>query len=342
LTVVTTNYLIEAQVKPKPPKPAELSARKPDLHPRNQHVGRYDFAKLSAEMPSLAKFLRPNRFAASELTIDFADSDAVKTLNAALLKCYYGVQYWDTPPGYLCPPIPGRADYLHHAADLLAASNDNIIPRGDKLRVLDIGVGANCIYPLIGQHEYGWRFVGADVDRTALAAAQNILDRNVGLGERIALRRQVSPSQIFTGVVGGRDDRFDLVICNPPFHVSRQAAERGAVRKWKNLGKNQDATSAPTLNFGGQPVELWCDGGEAGFVGRMIAESASLKTQVLWFSALISSETTLPQIYAALKTVNATTVKTIAMAQGQKKSRIVAWTFCHERAIRQWWRTRLA
>ncbi len=317
--------------------PINPPAEKPGLHPRNQHVGRYDFAKLQAAHPSLVPFVVPNRFDANEVTIDFANPEAVKTLNAALLKTCYGVVHWDIPPGYLCPPIPGRADYLHHIADLLAACNSGEIPRGNAVRVLDIGVGANCIYPLIGQHEYGWRFVGADVDAVAIAAAQQILDGNAGLGERIELRQQTSATQIFKGVVGGAEDGFDLVICNPPFHASREAAEKGSARKWKNLGKVRES-AAPKLNFGGQAVELWCDGGEAGFVGRMVAESAALKKQVLWFSALIASEDTLPGLYAALRDLRAESVKTIAMAQGQKKSRIIAWTFVAEAKRAAWGR----
>ena len=306
------------------------------LHPRNRHRGRYDFAELSEASPALAGFLVANPFDANELTIDFANPAAVMALNAALLKVFYGVQSWCVPPGYLCPPIPGRADYVHHAADLLARDRNGTIPRGPTIRVLDIGVGANCIYPLIGHHEYGWRFVGSDTDTEALAAAQQIVDANVsagakaGLAAAIELRLQPLPQKIFEGILAP-DDRIDFVLCNPPFHASARAAEAGAARKWKNLGKTANPASNPKLNFGGQAGELWCEGGEVGFVGRMVAESAQLQThsqaRVSWFSALMSREENLPAIYSALKAAGAHEVETIDMAQGQKKSRIVAWHF---------------
>ncbi len=296
------------------------------LHPRNRHRGRYDFGELSQAFPVLKDFLVANPFNANELTIDFANPAAVMALNAALLKSFYEVESWSVPPGYLCPPIPGRADYVHHAADLLAADRNGTIPRGPDIRVLDIGVGANCIYPLIGHHEYGWRFVGSDTDATALSAAQQIVDKNAGLAPAIEFRLQASPQKIFDGVLTP-DDRFDLVLCNPPFHASARAAEEGAVRKWKNLGKGEGRGTNPKLNFGGQASELWCEGGEAGFVSRMVAESAQRKAQVSWFSTLVSREENLPEIYSALKEVRAGKVETIAMAQGQKKSRIVAWSF---------------
>jgi 23S rRNA (adenine1618-N6)-methyltransferase len=318
------------QAKP-PPSAKSTKTRTPlleklSLHPRNRHRGRYNFAQLSEALPTLKNFLAANPFDANELTIDFANPAAVMALNAALLKSFYAVESWSIPPGYLCPPIPGRADYVHHAADLLATDRSGTIPRGPEIRVLDIGVGANCIYPLIGRHEYGWRFVGSDTDAVALNAAQEILDANEGLAAAIELRLQKSTQKIFEGILAP-DERFDLVLCNPPFHTSARAAEAGAARKWKNLGKAGNAESNPKLNFGGQAPELRCDGGEVGFVSRMVAESALRRAQVSWFSALVSREEHLPEIYFALKNVGARKVETIAMAQGQKKSRIVAWHF---------------
>ena len=311
--------------KTRPPLLERMS-----LHPRNRHRGRYDFGALSQALPALQGFLVANPFDANELTINFASPAAVMALNAALLKKFYGVESWSIPPGYLCPPIPGRADYVHHAADLLAADCNGSIPRGPDIRVLDIGVGANCIYPLISHREYGWRFVGSDTDAVALSAAQQIVDANAGLAAVIELRLQKSPQKIFDGILTP-DDRFDFVLCNPPFHASARVAEAGSVRKWKNLGKAGNPESNPKLNFGGQAAELWCEGGEVGFVCRMVAESAQLRTQpqaqVSWFSALVSREENLPEIYSALKAAGARRVETIAMAQGQKKSRIVAWHF---------------
>jgi 23S rRNA (adenine1618-N6)-methyltransferase len=312
-------------------KPMEKSLEKLGLHARNRHRGRYDFAELVSALPELQQFLIPNPFDAAETTIDFANPAAVKTLNTALLKHFYGVEFWQIPPDYLCPPIPGRADYLHHAADLLAATNKGEIPRGPAVRALDIGVGANLIYPLIGAHDYGWRFVGTDIDPAAIKSAQVIVDANEGLADAIELRLQASPLKIFDGVVNA-DDQFDIVICNPPFHASAQAAEAGSLRKWKNLGKARLADAKPKLNFGGQAVELWCEGGEASFVNRMIAESALYKKQVRWFTSLVSKEDHLPEIYGALRKVGVQKVETIEMAQGQKKSRIVAWTFLKDAA----------
>lgn len=314
-----------------------LPAEKTGLHPRNKHRGRYDFDQLIQASPALARFVKLNVY--GDASIDFANSQAVKALNGALLKQFYNISEWDIPAQYLCPPIPGRADYLHYIADLLAASNSGLIPQGDSVRVLDIGVGANVIYPLIGSREYDWSFVGVDVDSVALENARHILAANSDLQTAIELRLQTSSSSIFKGVVG-QDDRFDLTMCNPPFHASIQEARAGTERKWQNLGKSHSSAKAPALNFGGQAAELYCTGGEEGFVNRMVNESKQIATQCLWFTTLISKAASLPSVYRALKNVNAVQVKTIDMAQGQKKSRIVAWTFLNTSQQHAWHATR--
>ena len=309
------------------------SSEKKGLHPRSRHQGRYDFAQLIACSPELAACVAPNAY--GDASIDFADPVAVRALNRALLKLHYGVDGWDIPARYLCPPIPGRADYLHYMADLLALSNGGVIPHGPAIRVLDIGVGANCIYPLIGHSEYGWSFVGTDIDRAALTSAQVALDANPGHRDAVTLRYQASRAAVFTGVVL-TDELFDLVLCNPPFHASASEARAGTERKWNNLGKAVPGNKAPVLNFGGQDSELCCPGGEEGFVARMIAESAQFPNHCLWFSALVSKATSLPAIYRALKKAGVHTSQTIEMAQGQKKSRVVAWTFLAERQQQAW------
>ena len=308
-----------------------LRPSKPGLHPRNRHAGGYDFPRLTAASPELAPFLR--RAPHGGPSIDFADPAAVKALNRALLREAYGIRGWDLPAGALCPPIPGRADYLHHLADLLAEGGP--IPRGAAVHALDIGTGASLIYPLLGHREYGWSFVGSDIDGAALASAARILAANPGLEAAIALRRQMDPKAIFRGVVGP-DDRFDLTLCNPPFHASLREAREAAQAKWRKLGRG---ASGHTRNFGGQGAELRCEGGEAGFVRRMIAESAAMPTQVGWFTTLISSSRNLPALHHALRQAGAAEVRTVPMAQGQKQSRFLAWTFLDPEA-REAWRKR--
>lgn len=98
------------QAKSKPVEGKSQGASK-GLHPRNLHGQGYDFDALMDTTPELKPFVRPNPY--GNLSIDFADPRAVKLLNLALLRLHYGLSYWDIPEGFLCPPIPGRVDYLH-------------------------------------------------------------------------------------------------------------------------------------------------------------------------------------------------------------------------------------
>ncbi|MBW3830992.1 23S rRNA (adenine(1618)-N(6))-methyltransferase RlmF [Aeromonas hydrophila] len=306
------------------------SDRKSGLHPRNRHQAPYDFDALCQRTPELQPFVFVNEHGTQ--TLDFADPAAVKALNKALLALHYGIAHWDLPAGYLCPPIPGRVDYLHRVADLLAESAGKV-PTGKGVRVLDIGVGANCIYPLLGAREYGWRFVGSDIDPVSVKAA-TLLAKSNGLGSQIECRLQGKAGDIFQGIVAQRE-RFALTLCNPPFHASLAEASKGTERKLRNLGK--EATAKPVLNFGGQKAELWCEGGEAAFLANMIAQSKAFASQCLWFSSLVSKKENLPAAKQGLSRVGARQVRVLEMAQGNKVSRVLAWSFLDEAASRQWW-----
>ena len=313
-----------------PVKPNIMIDEKTNLHPRNKHRFRYDFPKLIKHCADLEECVFINDY--QNQTINFKDAKAVKLLNKALLKVYYGISFWDIPEGYLCPPIPGRADYIHYLADLLAADNSDVIPKGKNIRVLDVGVGANCIYPIIGFKEYGWSFVGSDIDDLAITSANTIVDDN-RFSDAVEVRKQSSETSIFSGIIN-LHDQFDLTICNPPFHSSLNEALAGTQRKWKNLdAKNLKDT---TLNFGGQKAELWCLGGEELFVKNMIAESKLFSKNCYLFSTLISKKTTLPNAYKQLKQLGALDVKTLNMAQGQKISRSLVWTFLDKTEQENW------
>ena len=303
-------------------KNTQILPEKTNLHPRNPHRFLYDFKQLINSCLELKPFVFINKY--DSQTIDFANPKAVKMLNKAILNHFYTIHHWDIPENYLCPPIPGRADYIHYIADLLALNNNGIIPKGKSVKVLDIGVGANCVYPIIGSSAYGWNFVGSDIDPVAVQSAEKIVVDNDSLVGKIEIRLQTSSNNIFKGIITS-DEVFDVSICNPPFHTSLEEATQGTQRKIKNLGGKN--TSKPTLNFGGQNAELWCEGGEEKFVIKMIQESASIPEKCIWFTSLISKKEHLPSIYRALKSVKALDVQIIDMAQGQKISRIVAWTF---------------
>lgn len=311
--------------------PIANATEKENLHVRNRHRGRYDFKALTSSTPELTPFVTINKFNIE--SINFADPAAVKMLNRSLLRTYYDIDYWDIPAGYLCPPIPSRADYIHHAADLLGGDNRSIVPKGPSVKVLDIGTGANVVYPIIGNKEYGWSFVGTDIDAKAIESAKKIAAMNPNFGATFECRQQKNSMLMFDGIIKPEEE-FELVICNPPFHSNGDDAEEQMHRKWKNLGKLQSERGVK--NFGGQNAELLFPGGEEAFVSKMVAESAAIAKQCYWFTSLVAKTEHMHAIHRALKKVETTRVRTIPMSQGQKTSRVIAWSFLNEAQQKEW------
>ncbi len=301
------------------------------LHSRNKNRERYDLSALSKVSPELAKYIKPNKFGVE--SVDFANPVVVKLLNKALLHHYYGIKNWDFPDENLCPPIPGRADYMHHIADLLSENNFGRVPTGNKITCFDIGVGASCIYPIIGVTEYGWNFIGSDIEPKSILSAQNIVDSNTSLKGKITLRLQNNPKDVFYGTID-RDEKIDISICNPPFHASAEEAQKGTLRKIKNLSGKVE--KKPQLNFAGISNELICDGGEHKFIHNIIRESKKFSKTFYWFSTLVSKQSNLKGIYKSLEKENALEVKTIPLGTGNKSSRIVAWTFLNKEEQQGW------
>jgi 23S rRNA (adenine1618-N6)-methyltransferase len=312
---------------------------KQNLHPNNRHNNGYDFLALCQSTPTLKPYVHTNKY--QNLSIDFSDANAVKALNQALLKHHYHVNQWDIPQGYLCPPIPGRVDYIHYLADLLSQTLSAPSVK-NQISVLDIGTGASCIYPILGQREYQWRFTCSDIDPIAIKVAQQNVSSDKRLKKSITCKLQTESTQVFSGIVQS-DDRYELTMCNPPFHRSLAEATKGSLRKVKNLAANKKDTKTPLsnektvpLNFGGQNAELWCPGGEVSFINNMIKESKGYQNQVLWFTCLVSKKDHISQLKLTLKKSNAKQVKVVNMAQGQKISRFIAWSYLDEEQQKHW------
>ena len=305
------------------------------LHIRNKNRERYDLKALVIAEPLLADHIKPNKY--GDDSVDFSNPVAVKLLNKALLHHYYGIKNWDFPEDNLVPPIPGRADYLHYMADLLSQSNFGIIPDGDKITCLDIGVGANCIYPIIGVSEYGWNFIASDIDPKSIESAEKIVNDNEQLQNKVVCKLQQDPTSYLSGIIS-EDQKIDLTVCNPPFHSSTEEAEKGTKRKVRNLSGKKVET--PELNFAGISSELICEGGESGFIHQMILESEKFSKNCYWFSTLVSKKSNLKGIYKTLGNLEVKNVKTIPMGTGNKSTRIIAWTFLSKEEQQEWRETR--
>ena len=282
------------------------------MHPRNKHKNGYNFDVLIKENKALEAYVTENEY--GNASIDFSDPKAVKELNRSLLQVHYGIKEWNFSDENLCPPIPGRVDYIHHLSDLLTSSGIT-----EDIKVLDIGTGATCIYPLLGVKEYDWNFVAIDIDLDALDSAQDIIDDN-GLDSKIELRQQLDEANILTGIIEDGDS-FSVSMCNPPFYKSEAEARGANNRKSRNLGNNA------VRNFAGNNNELWYPGGEKAFLHNYLYQSSLYKEVSVWFTSLVSKKENIESMQKSAEKLKAKDFKVIPMHQGNKVTRIVAWQF---------------
>lgn len=313
-------------------KKSKTDPNSKNLHPRNLHKQAYDFPSLIKSYPPLAPYVTTNTH--NTLSVDFADSLAVKALNTALLKHHYHIANWDIPEGALCPPIPGRADYIHYIAELLEINEPTSEPTTlstttqKKTTLLDIGTGANGIYPLLACQIYGWHCVGSDINIQSLENVASIIAKNSKLKGDFALRTQQNKNHIFDGIIQ-TGEYFDVTVCNPPFHASPDEALKSNQRKISNLTRhsNEQKSTAARLNFGGLDAELWCKGGERLFLKKLIKESQMFSTQCRWFTSLVSKIDNVKPAKKLITKLGAADIREIEMKQGNKITRILAWTF---------------
>ena len=279
------------------------------LHPKNKFNKGYDFDALIVENPLLKEFVLENKF--GSISIDFSNPNAVKELNKALLFSYDKLNLWNFSDENLCPPIPGRLDYIHHLSDLLSEEKD--------IKILDIGTGATCIYPLLGVAEFNWNFIATDIDLDSLDSAQDIIDDNT-LDANIKLRQQFDEQQILKGILE-EDDFFSATMCNPPFYKSAEEARGANRRKSRNLGNNA------VRNFSGNNNELWYKGGEKVFLHNYLYESSLFSNKSKWFTSLVSKKENVESLQNSATKLGAEEFKVINMNQGNKVTRIVCWRF---------------
>jgi len=334
-------------------------------HPRNAFQGTYDMARLTSAYPPLGPHVA--RGPTGRPTVDWADPAAVRALNTALLVADYRVHPSYAailPAGALVPPVPGRADYVHHLADALRRAGAlPSAPVGPAVRGMDIGTGASCIYPLIAASVYGWEMIASDVNPAALASARKIVASN-GHRDLIDVRGQeLSNASIFDGVLRA-DERLDFAMCNPPFYPSEDAFRAENARKRKGLSKKKGAgrkgakqRAAPaeaeteggattSNNFGGTRSELWCEGGEVAFVRRIVEESRRYADRCLLFSSLVSRKEHVAEIEGFLRAAptkgggrrrrGVRLVRRVSMGAGRKSATLLVWSFLDERERRQW------
>lgn len=284
-----------------------------NLHPLNKFNQDYDFSKLIKHVHVLKKHIQltPD----GRKTIDFKNPESVFLLNKALLESNYSVKGWEILEGSLCPSIPGRVNYIHYLADLIGKQDSK------NTKILDVGTGASLIYPILGNKEYGWKFVGSETHKPSILQAKEIISKNSQLIKAIEIREQEDPKEILKGIIKP-GEFYDAVMCNPPFYKSWDDYHTNLKKKNQKLHNESENSSS---NFQGLPNELWYPGGEQKFITQLIYDSFKFKDQIRICSSLVSNKDTLKPLKAILEYHKINNIQITKMTQGNKITRILSW-----------------
>lgn len=308
-----------------------------------------EFRHLSKEDPKFAAALRA---ASKDGFIDFQDETFVQyvtqyhlsktanhlTYHRQLAKTILKVDFNLTltlPPDRLCPAVPVRWNYVRWLQDLLDTSAPWTdltaislapVPVPDparRVRGLDIGVGASCIYGLLAcATRPRWEVCGTDIDAASLAAAQANVTAN-GLVDRILLRRQPDPTAALVPFdllpwPATPADPLDFVMTNPPFYAS--AEDMAAC----NARKPRPASAVCT----GAENEMIGPGGDLGFARRLLAESRTEGPRVRWWTIMLGKRASAVALVAELRAAGVSNFAVTDLRAGHRTRRwAVAWSW---------------
>ncbi|OLL25322.1 putative methyltransferase-like protein [Neolecta irregularis DAH-3] len=258
------------------------------------------------------------------LTIDFNNPKALVELTRCLMKRDFGVDL-EIPQDRLCPPVPGRLDYILWIQDLV----DSTDPSTDDFDYdlerdvsgLDIGAGSTCIYPILAcKTRPKWKVYGTDIDEKSYNYAVANVERN-HLESQIKLLFTLKETSLFP-LLEFKIDRLDFTMCNPPFYESVEEMLQSAREK------SYPAFSSCT----GSESEMITPGGEAAFVARMIEESKAVRDKIQWFTSILGKLSSLTIIVEKLKEENISNYALGTVMQGNRTKRwVVAWSFSDRR-----------
>ena len=354
------------------------------IHPRNRYaMAEPNFSELGNLYPSLRPFLIPlvsedekipvkpsfqietERNTSAEFdfgkatrkraTIDFSNPVACRELTKVLLLHDFHIS-WNIPDGVLVPTLTNRINYLEWLQDLFTLEG----PRDLSIKptVLDVGCGANLIYPLLGSAILKWYFVGVDVSKTAIEWAEKNRIANPELAELIEIR-QVPPTkqqiEFFSknvktveGLLARTEPPSSANEFHDNFPVKRNQTdkEQGIISVALKPNESvtftmcnppffeslEEAGSNPATAYGGSHLEMAYPGGELEFVRNMVKDSKTIWNRVHWFTTMVGKKSTMKKIRSELYDLTGDTWKDIIVrstefVQGKTMRWGLAWSF---------------
>lgn len=246
-------------------------------------LARLDWGTLLSKNPGLKTFFVGKKF-------NFESQKALTALVETQLELYCGFKI-NLSPGFLVPRLANRFDYLLWIKELV----------GENSVGIDLGVGGNCIYPLLGTL-LGMKIVGVDIDPEAIEASTKVSEqaglnvdlRLVGPDEMASVASQISPQPSF-------------LVCNPPFYADIN-----------------DRVEKPPLNLVARDNELYTSGGELEFAKSLFESSRS--AGLAWTSILLGKKSSMEPLINLIVTNNANHALHV-ISYGKTRRWIVAWSF---------------
>ena len=245
---------------------------------------RIDLEELRKEYPELCPYIKENPTNELIFESDYKDEKLQIRFVQILLSKYYNIPQWHLLPGRLVPHPKLREQYLHWISHLplnihSGGDTENEYNHPENIRILEIGTGSNCIFPLLCGKHFKWEIVSTDIDSEALEEAEILLKEN-NIEDIAQLRLQKDPTNIYINIIN-EGEFFHYAIANPPYYDSMVGIEIATSRL--------------------KVMEYMTKGGELEFVRGMIRESLGFRANVGWFSTIVGIQEHYDILYRELE-----------------------------------------
>lgn len=202
---------------------------------------------------------------------------------------------------------------------------DLLIHLGIKENItgIDIGCGASCVYSLLlVRMNINWKMFALEIDNENVKYAQDNISRNQ-LSDKVTVIEQENSLMLFEKLFEHDPREKTFCICNPPFFSS----SNDVINARNRTGKRKP----PKSSNPGSPSEIvFIDGGELGFVKRILNESIDLGAKIKIYSSMFGCKKNFKSFTDELKERGLKNYSTTEFVQGKTTRWGVAWSFTHD------------